>query len=139
MAKGWQGMNWLRQEKRAALYERDGRCCTACGRGTVDGAILSLDHLIPRSVCSAIADIDPETEIVIDGELTVRANRPNVAHNLVTMCKTCNSSRGARSWQEFYPGGAQDRVRHLIRQPLDLELGKRIVASMNGSEIEAAR
>lgn len=139
MAKAWNGMNWLRQEKRVAIYERDGRCCTACGRGTADGVILSLDHLIPRSVCSAIAEIDPKAEIVIDGELAIIASRPNEARNLVTMCKPCNSSRGARSWTEFYPGGSQDRVRHLIRQPLDLELGKRIVASMNGSEIEAAR
>jgi len=137
--KVWQGMNWVRQEKRAALYERDGRRCLQCGRGTNDGVTLTLDHLVPRSVCTAVAELDPKTEIVVDGEITVFAGKPNESHNLVTMCGDCNSSRGATPWTEFYNADAQVRVRSAIRTEIDLALGKRIIASLAGSPIESAR
>jgi hypothetical protein len=55
-------------------------------------------------------------------------------------CSKCNSSRQERDWRTFAPGGAQERIEWLIEQPLDLDLGKSIIASLKGSpELEAAR
>lgn len=114
---------WIRTEKRAAIYERDSWECCFCGRGPRDRrnlrqaqVILSLDHLIPRS-----------------------QGGDNSARNLVSACISCNSSRGARDWREFAPGGAQERIEWLIEQPLDIELGKAIVASLEGDAVEDAR
>lgn len=117
------GGKWIRPEKRAAIYERDGWECAYCGRGPCDkrnrqqaAVILTLDHLIPRSEGGA-----------------------NSADNLVTACLRCNSSRGDRDWREFAPGGAQERIEFLVLQPLDLEIGKAIVASLEGNVIEEER
>jgi 5-methylcytosine-specific restriction endonuclease McrA len=44
----WQGMNWIRQEKRLAIYLRDGLACGYCGDSVENGAKLSLDHLKPH-------------------------------------------------------------------------------------------
>jgi hypothetical protein len=114
---------WIRVEKRAAIYERDSWECVYCGRGPRDrrrmsqaAVILTLDHLTPRSQ---------------DGS--------NAAANLVTACKSCNSSRKDRGWTDFAPGGAQERIEWLIQQELDVELGRAIVASLDGDAIEEVR
>ena len=74
----WQGMNWIRQEKRLAIYLRDGLSCAWCGHSVEDGAILSLDHVRPHSKGGS-----------------------NHESNLVTCCVRCNKSRGNRSVQVF--------------------------------------
>lgn len=74
----WQGMNWIRKEKRLAIYLRDGLACCYCGEGVEDGAQLTLDHLTPH--CQGGS---------------------NAATNLVTACHRCNSARGARSIETF--------------------------------------
>ncbi len=71
-------MNWIRQDKRLAIYLRDGLACVWCGIGIEDGSVLTLDHVKPHSK---------------DGS--------NEAHNLVTSCKRCNSSRGVRTVPQF--------------------------------------
>lgn len=75
---GYQGMNWIRQEKRLAIYLRDGMACCYCGATVEDGAQLTLDHLVPWSQGGG-----------------------NEVSNLVTACKRCNSSRGNREVGEF--------------------------------------
>lgn len=70
----WQGMNWIRQEKRLAIYLRDGCACVYCGATVEEGATLTLDHVVPHS-----------------------RGGSNDATNLVTCCKRCNDSRGNRS------------------------------------------
>lgn len=114
---------WIRKEKRAAIYERDGWECVYCGRGPRDprrmnqaAVILSLDHLIPRSEGGS-----------------------NDATNLVCACHSCNSSRGNRNWREYATGGAQERIEWLVQQKLDLELGKAIVASLEDDVVEEVR
>lgn len=109
---------WIRTAKRAAIYERDGWACVYCGRGIRDARnygqaqlLLSLDHLDCRS----------------------SGKQDNRAENLVTACTHCNCSRKDRPWREFATGGAQARIEWLIQQPLNLDLGKAIVASLNGS------
>lgn len=74
----WQGMNWIRQDKRLAIYLRDGLACAYCGHSVENGAALSLDHVIPHS-CG--------------GE--------NGEKNLVTACERCNKSRGNRSLKKW--------------------------------------
>src|SRR5579864_3755109 len=73
-----QGMNWIRQEKRLAIYLRDGLACAWCGDTIENGARLTLDHLTPYSKGGS--------------------NQPA---NLVTSCSRCNSSRGTRSVKAF--------------------------------------
>lgn len=71
-------MNWIRQEKRLAIYLRDGCACVWCGFAVEDGATLTLDHVKPHSKGGS-----------------------NHETNLVTSCKRCNDSRGARSVAKF--------------------------------------
>jgi hypothetical protein len=73
-----QGMNWIRQEKRLAIYLRDGLACAYCGTTVENGAKLTLDHIIPHSKGGS-----------------------NSETNLVTCCLTCNSARGNRSMKGF--------------------------------------
>jgi len=74
----WQGMNWCRQEKRLAIYLRDGLACAYCAAGVEQGEALSLDHIICHT----------------DGGT-------NHESNLVTCCGRCNSSRSDRTVEEF--------------------------------------
>lgn len=74
----WQGMNWIRQDKRLAIYLRDGCACVWCGAKVEDGAKLTLDHLVPHSKGGS-----------------------NEHPNLVTACHRCNTSRGARNPVKF--------------------------------------
>lgn len=71
-------MNWIRPEKRLAIYLRDGLACCYCGASVEDGTQLTLDHLKPHSKGGS-----------------------NHATNLVTCCQRCNSSRGNRSYSKF--------------------------------------
>ncbi len=71
---GYHGMNWVRKEKRLALYLRDGFACAWCGAGVEDGVVLTLDHLHPYAHGGS-----------------------NEAANLVTACSKCNSARGDRA------------------------------------------
>jgi len=121
MAANWNGRKWIRDEKRAAIYHRDGWACAYCGRGLVgphrvSGSGLTLDHLIPRSQGGS-----------------------NHETNLVTACGTCNSSRQDKPWREYATGGAIERIEELTSLPLDLTYGKLVIASIAGAEIEAAR
>jgi 5-methylcytosine-specific restriction endonuclease McrA len=74
----WQGMNWIRQEKRLAIYLRDGCACVWCGSTVEQGVQLTLDHVVP-----------------------VSKGGDNDEKNLVTACKRCNDSRGNRGAVEF--------------------------------------
>jgi hypothetical protein len=74
-----QGMNWISQHKRLAIYLRDGLACAYCNITFDQGATLTLDHINPTSFGGKITD----------------------EKNLVTCCHTCNSSRGNRSVEVF--------------------------------------
>lgn len=74
----WQGSKWCRPSTRLAIYLRDGLACAYCGATVEDGAQLTLDHLTPHS-----------------------RGGTNSPTNLVTACRRCNCSRGARSVTGF--------------------------------------
>jgi hypothetical protein len=78
------GMNWIRQEKRLAIYLRDGLACAYCGDSVENGAKMTLDHVTPWSKGGS-----------------------NEATNLVTCCLRCNSSRGTRPMRQFAAAVAQ--------------------------------
>jgi len=113
-------MNWMRQDKRLAVFLRDGLCCVWCGAAAEDGARLTLDHVIPHSLGGS-----------------------NHETNVVTSCFRCNSSRGTRSLGEFAKAVAGyvnhgvtaahivADVKRLVRQPLGeyREAAKRLIAN----------
>ena len=72
------GENWIRQEKRLAIYMRDGIACVYCDSSVEEGVKLTLDHLKPYSKGGS-----------------------NHESNLVTCCMKCNSSRGTRPVKTF--------------------------------------
>lgn len=121
----WGGMNWVRQEKRLAIYLRDGLSCAYCGASVEDGAQLSLDHVQPHSKGGS-----------------------NDASNLVTCCSRCNSARGdrpvaafARSVADYLDNGltGADITRHVKncqRRVLPLDEAKELI-SRRGSAAAA--
>ena len=110
---------WIRVEKRLAIYVRDGFACVYCGADLRNAAPanVTLDHLLPRS-----------------------ADGSNDATNLVTACRSCNSSRQDRPWIDYATGGARDRIEQLRHAPLNLALARALIADTAGDDaIEAAR
>jgi hypothetical protein len=116
-----QGMNWLRPEKRLAIYLRDGLACCYCCAGIEDGTVLTLDHLTPHSQGGS-----------------------NDATNLATACRRCNSSRGNRPVAEFCDAVAgylnhgvagTQILAHLTtttQRPLDVAGAKALIAARGG-------
>jgi hypothetical protein len=78
MSKNNHGMNWIRQDKRLAIYLRDGLACVYCAASVEEGASLTLDHVHP----------------VINGGT-------NSTVNLVTSCIRCNVAKSTRNVREF--------------------------------------
>lgn len=102
---------WITSKKRLAIYIRDQFTCMYCGTDLRNAAAanITLDHLMCQSHGGS-----------------------NDATNLVTACRSCNSSRGARSLESFAPGGALDRIAVQIARPLNVELAKAIIAGTAG-------
>ena len=73
----WQGSNWIRKEKRHAIYRRDDLACVYC-EATAEDDVLTLDHLVP-----------------------VELGGTNETKNLVTCCRKCNGAKGSKSVREF--------------------------------------
>jgi 5-methylcytosine-specific restriction endonuclease McrA len=115
-----QGMNWIRKEKRLAIYLRDGMACCYCGEG-IEETKLTLDHLTAHS-----------------------RGGTNDPQNLVTCCHKCNSARGSRSWRAFAKKVADyvadgATAKHIIAQitattkrGVDVNAAKRLMARRGG-------
>ena len=111
-----QGMNWISQAKRLAIYLRDGLACAYCG-ATCEESKLTLDHLKPHSKGGS-----------------------NSETNLVTCCHRCNSSRGNRSYSKFAIAVAEylnhgvsssdivAHVRRCVRRSIDINYAKKLIA-----------
>lgn len=96
-ANGNHGSKWIRPERRLAIYLRDGLACCYCGRNLhgADMAEVTLDHL--------------------DGH---HAPGHHGAENLVTACRSCNSSRQDKPWRSYATGGAIERISRLRRRSI---------------------
>lgn len=105
---------WIRSEKRLAIYIRDNFSCLYCGASLKDAAPaeIHLDHLTPRS-----------------------QGGTNDASNLVTSCRSCNCSRGNRNLEDFAPGGSLDRIAVQRWLPLNIALAKSLIAGCTGDPI----
>ena len=115
-ANGTHGMNWIRKEKRLAIYLRDGLACAYCRDSVESGAELTLDHVIPHS-----------------------HGGKNGADNLVTACRKCNSSRGNRSVEDFADavsaylntGDTSDdiqlRIMYAVEKPINVSEAKLMI------------
>lgn len=115
---------WITPEKRLAIYIRDGFQCAYCGASLKNVAPegITLDHLVPRN------------------PLVAHGNGGNEATNLITACRSCNSSRQDKPWVDYATGGARDRIETLRHQPLNVPLAKALLEDRAGDdEIEALR
>lgn len=113
----WQGMNWIRQEKRLAIYLRDGLACVYCSAGVEDGTRLDLDHVLP-----------------------VAKGGSNRESNLVTACQRCNNAKSARNVAEFIKATAaylnhgvrpieiHKHVMDCVKRPLPMVEAKEMIA-----------
>ena len=72
------GGKWITPTRRKAIYIRDELTCVYCNKGIEDGIIFTLDHLIPQDLGGG-----------------------NESTNLVTCCKSCNSTKGSKSLKDF--------------------------------------
>jgi len=100
-ANGKGGMNWIRQDKRRKIYERDGHRCLWCGCEVRPKDNATLDHFLPRSRGGC-----------------------NLSTNVFTACLSCNSTRGNESALEFAHWMACNTYHHIgigTRRALILE------------------
>lgn len=114
----WHGSNWIRRDKRLAIYLRDGFRCAYCNRNLANAKakMRTLDHIIP-----------------------VTRGGDNDETNLCTACKRCNDSKGDKTAWEYLarnvkPGGnndlyvkRRDRLLVLIATPINRTLAKAII------------
>lgn len=125
LGKKYQGSKWITRERRLGIYLRDGLACAYCASTIEDGAMLTLDHLVPFS----------------EGG-TTRSD------NLITCCRKCNSSRGSRTLEAFAAATAGYlnhgvtaehilmSVHEKIARAVDLQAAKSLIAA-RGSFVNA--
>src|ERR1700736_2640045 len=113
------GGKWLPAATRLAIYIRDGFVCQYCGCDLrkLDPHSVTLDHL----VCHKHGGSDEPT-------------------NLISSCKSCNSSRGTKSWRQYAPGGAIERIQRTRRRVLNIKLAKALINGTAGDyQLERSR
>lgn len=106
--------SWITKSRRLAIYIRDGFCCQYCGADlrSCQPREMGLDHL----------------EDLVDGGGHTGANHKST--NLVTVCRSCNSSRQDTPYTVFaakFPGSLE-RVECQRHAPVNLALAKSIIA-----------
>ena len=115
-----QGSNWIRTDKRLAIYLRDGSCCAYCGRDASMGAVMTLDHVI-----------------------ACERGGTNNETNLITACRSCNSSKQdltTRAWNRILRARGFDaaKIGRFIRSRTARDLksyrrrAKLVLASLDG-------
>lgn len=85
------GGNWIRKERRVAIYMRDGSRCVYCG----SRRRLTLDHVKPRAMGGTSRN-----------------------GNLVTCCNACNTSKHSLSLRRWMLKRGQGRARTAMMQRL---------------------
>lgn len=77
--KEGQGSKWITKKRRLAIYLRDGGKCIYCGAHVSTGVLLTLDHV-----------------------LACNNGGTNESSNLVTACRSCNSSKSDLTTRMWY-------------------------------------
>ena len=92
-ANGTNGSKWIRRDKRLAIYLRDSFVCAYCARDLAGAAPaeVTLDHLVP-------------------------GHDDHRATNLVTACRSCNSSRQDTSLTAWVGAARARQVRAMARR-----------------------
>jgi hypothetical protein len=134
---------WIRQEKRWAIYARDGFACCYCNRDITTlhftGDTLTLDHRAPRHAHRG-------RDAVVAARLLRRRNAPT---NLLTACFYCNNQRKLTpldAWlQEIMPTGMirawhlrQHRRDRAFHDGLAQDLARQIVGARPRFYVEHA-
>lgn len=106
------GSGWAWRPTRLAIYLRDDCCCIVCGFRPAFVDDLSLDHYLPRF-----------------------KGGKNHAQNLLTMCGTCNSRKGAKTVREWFSflrcrgfnvKKLSARIRSALRRSVDRAAGREL-------------
>lgn len=108
----WQGMNWITQIRRLAIYIRDDFTCAHCGRNLRNlaaGERIELDHILP-----------------------VSNGGTNATENLVTCCGGkggCNVRRSDTLVEIYHADNfaALARIGDFISRPINPRLAKQIL------------
>ena len=89
---------WIRPGRRRAIYLRDGLACVYCeaSQAVTPDLELTLDHIVARS-----------------------AGGGHNSTNLVTCCKTCNSSRKGLDLKVWIGAERAKKIRKRARRPLE--------------------
>lgn len=115
------GMNWIRPEKRLAIYIRESLACLWCGRGVEDGVRLTLDHYTTNH----------------DGG-------DNSHTNLFTACAKCNSTRKNLTVEAYAEVVADsmgnalsaaviiESIQHQLTRPIDVRAAQALIISRGG-------
>ena len=107
--------HWITKERREGIYSRDSHTCVYCGCEASDSNPLTLDHVVARENGGG-----------------------NVSENLVTSCRSCNSSKQDRSMRSFYQAlrargidtdAVSRRVHSQRRRPVSIAAGRQILAA----------
>jgi hypothetical protein len=119
-----QGSNWIRKDKRLAIYMRDGCACVYCGIGLEAGAELTLDHV-----------------------LACELGGTNHQSNLVTACINCNSAKQDLPLADWFAtlrdrgvdtSGMGAFIRETTARKLDRKTAKRMLRNRrNGARVES--
>lgn len=106
---------WIRPEKRLAIYLRDSFRCVYC--------------------CADLHDADPR-DITLDHVTCKVDGGSNEAANLVTACRSCNCSRQDKPLARFAGPETRADIRRLTRRNLAryLTLAKALIAGETGFE-----
>jgi CRISPR/Cas system Type II protein with McrA/HNH and RuvC-like nuclease domain len=102
-----QGSSWIRKEKRLAIYARANFCCEYCGEDLahLPKHMVQIDHLIPRD-----------------------KGGNNLHTNLLVACWKCNERKAGKTLEEWVGAEKAAEFYAKAQQPIDLELGKRLLA-----------
>ena len=98
--------SWIQKSVRLAIYLRDGFTCVYCQRDMYEANPfdVTLDHLQPRS-----------------------KGGTHETTNLVTACRSCNSSRQAKDWQTWATKKAQTRIKKQRGRALPFALASALI------------
>ena len=102
----WQGSNWIRKERRLAIYMRDNFTCQYCGKNLANAKpkARQLDHVIP----------------------CLTGKPDNSTENLITSCMLCNNRKNGHNLLDWLKGDLAkfDQIMAQLQLPIDIAAAK---------------